>query len=98
MYSKEDAIRISKTVDREKVFLWKRQLDKIMAIETEFYLYSDEETRASHIECLKKSGWHFEEDQRMMEAFYRNLLNYKDDIFVYSAFFERKVDPVDWAE
>lgn len=98
MYSKEDAIKISKTVDKEKVFLWKRQLDKIMAIETEFYLYSDEETRAFHIESLKQSGWYFEEDQRTMEAFYRNLLNYKDDIFVYSAFFERRIDSINWVE
>ena len=49
MLSKDEAIKIKLKIKKEGVFLWKKDIDNIKAIETEFYLYGTEDDRKNHI-------------------------------------------------
>ena len=98
MFSREDALKIKDKVEREGIFIWKKELDTITAIEVEFYLYSDEDTREKHIKKQKELGWFFQKDQAPQKSFYVNFHKKGEDIFIYSAFFTRDLEVINWNE
>lgn len=96
MYSREDALKIKDKVERDGVFLWKKDMNIIIARELEFYLYGNEEERNKHIKRQKEAGWKYEEIQNYKESLHTNFFKDNQDVLVYVAYFERALEPVKW--
>lgn len=98
MYSREDALKIKEKVERDGLFLWKKDMNTILAREFVFYLYGSEEERNKHIKQQKEAGWIYEEMQNHRESFHTNFFKENQDVLIYVAYFERRLNPVNWEE
>ena len=98
MFSREDALKIKEKVEREEVFLWKKDVNTILAREIEFYLYSNESKRDEHIKQQKELGWEYDEHQKRQESFHTNFFKDDQDVLIYVAYFKKRLNPVNWNE
>lgn len=98
MYSREDALKIKEKVERDGVFLWKKDFNTISARELEFYLYGSVEDRNKHIEAQKEAGWKYDDMQNRKDSFHTNFFKDDQDVLIYVAYFERALEPVEWNE
>lgn len=96
MYSREEAIKIKSKIKKYGVFLWKKDMDVMKAIETEFYFYGSEQERNNHIKQQEELGWIYNEMQNIKKPLYNNFLIREDNVFVYTAYFERCLKPINW--
>lgn len=96
MYSKEDALKIKAKVEKDGVFLWKKDMNTIHAREYEYYLYSNEEKRNNHIEKQKELGFVFHKDQNSKTSLYTNFFKENEDVILYTAYFEKRLEPIKW--
>lgn len=90
MFSKEEALKIKKMVENEKVFLWKSEVNYLSKEEIIICLYSSREIREAHEKHQQENDWvkiDFKDKERLYASFHD-----EDKVYIWTSCFARKIE------
>lgn len=73
MYDKKTAFEIKEMVEKEKVFLWKKEINYLEGEEIILFLYSSREVKEEHEKQMEGEGWitvEHKSKERLYSSFY----------------------------